>query len=698
MSQIYNPVPSSSREYPSAESSPRIWAILVGVNYYSGKAKDLFGCVRDIQAQREYLKNRTHYIAELTIDAPPESNSVKPSPDSKYPTLQNVTMSLETVADGAREGDHVYIHFSGHGTQVIDESTPSEKGFGDLAWVLYDETTGISYFYERQLASAASDMANKGCFVTVVLDCCFSGSVGRHDRESFIRTTRYNHEIGLKYPPTSILNPSERRISVKRGATKSAQPGSFFDPGTYAILTACGPDERSEEIVFPNKTRSGALSHFLLRALKSHNGENLSIRLLYNHLRLKFEQLHPQQSPMCYGRRDVSFLGCLLSPTTENYATVSKHPKNNVLHMDRGVAHGVSMGDEYALYPMGWEAGTKTGSPPASFNAYVSEVNASMSELIKMEDPTKLDRSESRWEAKPLSLSCRKLDVKISFADENVSSFIERLRVKHFVHAVIGLTDEVSAAFSVTLNEHGGYSITERAGSFLEDLPVIPQTNIAAAQEVADIVGRCAQFSYVRFMENLTPDPDFEQAFTCHIEDPEGVTLQAGEMITVKEQQKLKLVIQNFSDKPLFATVLVLEPTRKIGFLESKSKTGRIAETDAETVTAPRPKNEYGPAHTGILKRSFKMDLPSHLHARGRKPYQNIFKVILTSRSTSFACLCMPPVAATTRSSSSGSRHFTYHDILRCVFEIESSSRGPNTAKDHGCWTTRTFNVCVSSD
>jgi hypothetical protein len=520
MSQVSDAASSIARESAAALSSPRIWAILVGVNYYSGKADDLFGCVRDVQAQREYMKDRTYHLTELTIDTPSCSNSVLPSPHSKHPTLQNLTDSVKTVVEGVQEGDHVYIHFAGHGTQVVDESTSTEKGFGDLAWVLYDEQTGISYFYERQLDNAVSDMAGKGCFVIVVLDCCCSGSVGRHDRGHSSRTTRYDPKIGQIYPPTSSLDSSEGRVNTKRGATKLDVPGSFLDPGTYTILTACGPDERSDEIIFRDKwkTRSGALSHFLLRTLKSHNGENLSIRSLYNHLRLKFEVLHPQQSPMCYGRKDVSFLGRLMSPTTEQYATVFRNSRDGVLYLDRGVAHGVSMGEEFTLYPLGSERSAGTDSPQASFNAYISKVDANMSEMVKNGEWAESEKSESRWEAKPLSLSHRKLSVRVDLAGEDLQPFIERLRAKHFVEAVVDPADDISALFSITMNKH--------------------------------------------------------------IESPGSGTIQAGETITVTEKQKLKLVVQNVSDKPLYVTVLVLQPTREINFLPAKSKSGLIEDTD----------------------------------------------------------------------------------------------------------------------
>jgi len=697
MSQTFDQTPPKSKEIASAEPGPLNWAILVGVNYYNRKAKDLFGCVRDIQAQREYLKSRAHYIAELTIDTPSESNSISPSPHSQYPTLQNVTDSIRHVAAGAQEGDHVYIHFAGHGTQIIDKNTSSEKGFGDLAWVLYDEVTGISYLYEKQIVSIVSEMASNGCFVTMVLDCCFSGGVGRHDRRHGIRTTPYDPAIGSIYPPTSVLVSGNEPNNVKRGATRLAVPGSFLDPGTYTILTACGPDEVSDEIVFSDKTRSGALSHFLLRTLKAHNGETLSIRSLYNHLRLKFEVLHPQQSPMCYGLKNVTFLGRLASPSPGVSATVFKNPKDGVLYMDRGIAHGVSMGDEYALKPMGMGANTDSGSAPSSSSTCVSKVYANMSELVRSGDWSKSKSSESRWEATPLSLSCRKLAVDISIADEDVKPFIVRLSTKHFVEAMTHLAESSASALSVTLGEHGDYSIVDRAGKFLVELPLIPRTDSTAVEDVADIIGQCARFSYIRSMENLTPDAQFEQAFTVHIECPGSANILSGEMITVTEDQKLALVVQNFGDKPLYVGILVLQPTRQISLLPSKSKVGLIAETDSETVTAPRPKNEYGPAHTGILKRSFRMTVPEELRAEGWEACQDTFKVIITSRSTSFACLSMPRVARSTkRSPLPFSSHLNHYDIMSCLSGNESPSRGPSNAGEGSFWTTRTFTVRVS--
>lgn len=88
----------------------------------------------------------------------------------------------------AKGGDFVYIHYSGHGTRL-----PS-----GLALVLLSEDgRGSRYLRGRNLASDLHNMVKKGLRVTLVLDCCFSGSVVRNsDWHGFeVRCIDYNPTV-----------------------------------------------------------------------------------------------------------------------------------------------------------------------------------------------------------------------------------------------------------------------------------------------------------------------------------------------------------------------------------------------------------------------------------------------------------------------------------------------------------------------
>lgn len=123
-----------------------------------------------------------------------------------------------------------------------------------------------------------------------MLGCCFSGSFSRHGEQDSgtTRTTPYKPAIGAAYPLNIDL---VARLQAQSGTLRDATEviTSVLDPDGYTMLAACGQDEFAKELIVGGNTRSGALSHFRLQALKAQRGMNVSIRALHNHLRLKFD-------------------------------------------------------------------------------------------------------------------------------------------------------------------------------------------------------------------------------------------------------------------------------------------------------------------------------------------------------------------------------------------------------------------------
>ena len=51
----------------------------------------------------------------------------KPGEDA--PTLANIKSAISWLANGAKAGDHLVFHFSGHGGQVVDKDGDEADGF-----------------------------------------------------------------------------------------------------------------------------------------------------------------------------------------------------------------------------------------------------------------------------------------------------------------------------------------------------------------------------------------------------------------------------------------------------------------------------------------------------------------------------------------------------------------------------------------
>ena len=165
------------------------------------------------------------------------------------------------------------------------------------------------------LASVLERMTKKGLFVTLVLDCCFSGSTLRlgYSTNSTIRMTSYDPVIDAAYPSEEAnLNSAQEPYPLRDAI---ALPRWLISPN-YTILTACAPHEIAAEFETETKDtqikeRRGALSYFLLEALISlrRSGVEVTHSSLHQHLLVKFYTYWPRQTPMRRGNKDLSFFG-----------------------------------------------------------------------------------------------------------------------------------------------------------------------------------------------------------------------------------------------------------------------------------------------------------------------------------------------------------------------------------------------------
>lgn len=124
-------------------------ALLIGINYVDSPYK-LKGCHNDVGALRDLAIARfAHYAADSLKSVITEkfgfpAANVKilrdsGKPGEEMPTKANIMAAVSWLAEGAKPGDRLMMHFSGHGGQVKDEDGDEEDG--------YDGTSStISFF------------------------------------------------------------------------------------------------------------------------------------------------------------------------------------------------------------------------------------------------------------------------------------------------------------------------------------------------------------------------------------------------------------------------------------------------------------------------------------------------------------------------------------------------------------------------
>jgi hypothetical protein len=217
-------------------------ALLVGINRYPDPADELRGCVNDVVLMRETLERHYGFT---------DPGAFRVLTDRRATTAA-ILEGLAWLVDGAASGDALVFHYSGHGSQVPDRNGDERDGLDeilcpyDLEWEhpLTDD----------DLAAAVVPIP-KGALLTVILDCCHSGTGLREP-------SRNGSGIRHRYLP-HLAGPSDFPRPVRRFGASTAKTNAV-------LIAACRDDQTSADAHIEGKYR-GAHTWYLCQTLHNAN-------------------------------------------------------------------------------------------------------------------------------------------------------------------------------------------------------------------------------------------------------------------------------------------------------------------------------------------------------------------------------------------------------------------------------------------
>ena len=665
-----------------ADAAARRWALLIGIDCY--KTRPLKGAVRDVEGFRKYL--RDHYeavdIQTLTASSSTDANSARPieAPGS-WPTFANVTSGLDRITHKARCGDFVHIHFSGHGTQIKDGPNASNKDTGDLALVLYDadNAQGMCFLYGWRLANEMKKMVDKGFLVTLVLDCCFSGSVLRddHGNDTRIRTVPYYPAIDIEHP-LKLPGNSTSHDTLRDARLRTEW---LVNPDGYTILTACNPYEYAGEFRY-NGDMHGALSLLLSLALE-HYGQIVAFKSLYEYLCSLFSELYPRQTPMLFGNPDHSFFEKL---TTElDIASVGVFRRKGRLCLEAGAAHGVYCGDEYTVYPANLPDVSKNLNPILR-RAKVDTVRGLTSDLI-LTDSESDEHIKTGWRARPLTSSTpHKITVSLR-NNVDVATVEQRTAPKHEKRFLRTITEDEHCQpchFSIGQNQCGDYEIFDQSDKRISGLPSVSYKESGALDRVLSILGHLATFKFFEQINNQ----ESKLSFSARLSNTAEVCFGSEGFTDHNEDKELSLTIRNLGREDLYVAIFNLGPLYQIENLLHKEQFRPVPGKKSVN----QSKIRKWPGETVIRLRTF---VPDYFKMKGMYYCNDIFKVFITSRPSLFTQFLLPeltesiqgPAAQPTRSAANGLKLLVKRTMLDQEYD-----------PFEGDWVTRNFCVHTVAD
>jgi uncharacterized caspase-like protein len=265
-------------------------ALLVGINRYRMPGADLRGCVNDVKNLHSLLTGTFGFnkkdIAVLTdFDA----------------TTSEMQAGIKDLVSSGREGDVLLFHYSGHGSNVPDDN-------GDEADKRDEILCPTDLDWKKPLRDdwlrKAFDKLRAGVSLTVIMDCCHSGTNTRQ----VLPPDAPVKERYLPSPWDLVAAESGRKLRGKvRGTLRGSRPakraGSDVVDAKIAevLITGCRDTQTSAD-AFIAGSYNGALTYYLVSALRA-GGPATTYRDLRERAAAEIKRNGYEQVPQLEGRK-----------------------------------------------------------------------------------------------------------------------------------------------------------------------------------------------------------------------------------------------------------------------------------------------------------------------------------------------------------------------------------------------------------
>ncbi|MGH7335592.1 MAG: caspase family protein [Candidatus Rokuibacteriota bacterium] len=277
-------------------------ALLIGINRYKIPGADLRGCVNDVNNLREILTESYGFkgsdIAVLTDFAA---------------TKTAMQAAIRTLVSGGRPGDVLLLHYSGHGANVPDKNGDEADHRDEILCPTdLDWKDPLTDDWLRKTL----DRLRKGVRLTVIMDCCHSGTNTRVLRLPDAETIpRY-----LPNPWDIMAEESGRKLrgkvtgQLRRSARGKRRTADVVDTDLPELLITGCRDTQTSADAFIGGSYNGALTYSLVQALREARG-TISYQELHRSTLDKLRKGKFDQVPQLEGRR-ASFGQAFLSAHT----------------------------------------------------------------------------------------------------------------------------------------------------------------------------------------------------------------------------------------------------------------------------------------------------------------------------------------------------------------------------------------------
>ncbi|KAI8666355.1 hypothetical protein NCS57_00860000 [Fusarium keratoplasticum] len=605
-------------------SNSKHFALLIGVDFYI--KKPLNSCVRDVNLLETYLKTlqQDKRLEKLEITRLTASNPTHQGPnprkppegDDTVPNLQNVRNHLARITSESTKDDYVFVHFSGHGT-VLPQGSLAFVLFGceDQNGRLRDCLTG------DELANSLNKMVTEGVKVLLALDCCYSGKISRRKLPD---PERYIPFVGAPDPEYVEKSQDHAHLGATcsdatvRGA--SARENWLMDPKGYTIITACGPTQTTGALRFKGGKLYGALTYTLFKSLDRLKSLNMSHMAIFQFICARFRAMESKQVPQMKGSGDFSFFGHLQASDDSFFPLVVF--ENGKIMIQAGEIMGVHENDKLVLVPLNNFTDEVCGSKYVLATAH--DVGGVTANVNPINPRSKIDAG---WVARPHKL-CQQAS---TTTDEAANRSSHGGYLQENPVFLPSLT-EATAPFKAKINDQGGFDIQDSQGQRVDfdGLSLLPAHSPTTRPQILRVLAYLARYHEIINMKPSTENETLRADVDVKICNESGAPFPETRVISVKNEEQIRLSIVNNGENPVFVHILYLSGDWEIENLLANENTRLFSDS---TITGEQDITQRQ------IELVVRMMIPEQNILRGIHTCDDIFKVFVTTQPAPFAHL-----------------------------------------------------------
>lgn len=285
-------------------------------------------------------------------------------------THQAILDSLGKIANEAKPGDFVYLHFSGHGSQQPARADTAEADGRDEVFLAADTqmapADNPSYLpnvlTDDEMSGALKAIRKTGAFVWVVFDSCHSGTMTRGAPDDGDSADRKIDPSDLGIPDSAFAQRAGRDAA---GSSERAVPlaaDAYTDDGSdtnerglvafFAAQTTETTQERGFDVAQGDGTTAkvpyGVFTYSIFSALAKN--PNMTYRQLAQSVLASYAAQNTlKPTPLFEGKLDAPVFGASDAAAAEQWPTVAA--PDGSLSISAGQLHGLSVGSTLLVLP-----------------------------------------------------------------------------------------------------------------------------------------------------------------------------------------------------------------------------------------------------------------------------------------------------------------------------------------------------------